>query len=179
MKIYTRAGDHGETSLLGGTRVSKSDARIAATGDLDELNALLGWTRAIGVDGEADQMIAQIQRDLFALGTRLADPQHHMVGRTEKLALGQHDVERLEAWIDTLDPSLPPLKRFVLPGGSAAAASLHHARTVCRRAERNVVGLGIDHLDASLLAYINRLSDLLFVLARCVNHRSGHAEAEW
>jgi cob(I)alamin adenosyltransferase len=179
MKIYTRAGDRGETSLLDGTRVSKADARIEATGELDELNALLGWTRAIGVDEELDRMLDVVQRDLFALGTRLADPKHHLAGKADKLMLGSSNVERLERWIDQVEDSLPPLKRFILPGGSAAAASLQHARTVCRRAERYVVGLGIEGLDPALPAYINRLSDLLFVLARAVNHRSGYLENEW
>jgi cob(I)alamin adenosyltransferase len=179
MKIYTRTGDGGDTSLFDGTRVAKSDARIGACGELDELNALLGAARGSGVDPDFDALIDQLQRDLFAIGARLADPAHHIAERVSKVAIDPASVERLEHWIDAFEDALPPLRRFILPGGSPAASTLHLARTVCRRAERSIVGLGVAGQDPVLLAYVNRLSDLLFVLARAVNHRVGRAEAEW
>jgi cob(I)alamin adenosyltransferase len=179
MKIYTRTGDGGETGLFDGTRVSKADARVAAYGDVDELNAWLGLARAGGVDRDVAQMLEQIQRDLFAVGARLADPSHRIARRVEKAAVAQEDVSRLEGWIDRLESELPPLKRFILAGGSPAGASLHLARTVCRRAERAMVALGPDAFEPELLVYVNRLSDLLFVMARAVNHRAGAAEIEW
>jgi cob(I)alamin adenosyltransferase len=177
VKIYTRTGDAGETALFDGTRVAKSDSRVATYGDVDELNACLGLARAQTTDKEFDAMLEQIQRDLFALGSRLADPAHKIAGRVVKAAVTPDDVARLEGWIDTLETGLPPLRRFILPGGNVAGASLHVARTVCRRAERAMVALG--GLEADLLVYINRLSDLLFVMARAANHRAGAAETEW
>lgn len=179
MKIYTKTGDGGETGLFDGTRVSKSDRRVAAYGDVDELNAWLGFVRAAGVDQEFAGMLEQIQRDLFALGARLADPRHKIAERVAKAAVTPDDIARLEAWIDALDAELPPLRRFILAGGSRAGASLHVARTVCRRAERAMAGLGPDAFEADLLTYVNRLSDLLFVMARAANHRAGLAETEW
>jgi cob(I)alamin adenosyltransferase len=179
MKIYTRTGDRGDTSLLDGTRVPKSDPRVEAYGDIDELNALLGWTRAAKVDPDLDEILILLQRDLFALGALLADPAARIADRVTKVAIGASDVGRLERWIDQLEEELPPLSRFILPGGSAAASTLHLARTVCRRAERRVVELGVESLDPALLAFVNRLSDLLFVFARVVNKRAGCAEVEW
>lgn len=182
MKIYTRTGDGGETALFDGTRVQKSDARVATYGDVDELNAWLGVARSMLGD-EPDgrprlsDIIERIQRDLFALGARLADPAHRIADRVTKAAISEEDVTRLERWIDTLEEELPPLRRFILPGGCPAGAALHVARTVCRRAERAMVALG--GLEPELLTYINRLSDLLFVLARAVNHRQGRSEVEW
>jgi cob(I)alamin adenosyltransferase len=178
LKIYTRTGDSGETSLFDGTRVSKHDPRVDAYGDVDELNAWLGLVRASHVDAEIDAEIAQLQRDLFALGAQLADPGEKIASRVTKAALTDPDVERLERFIDRLESSLPPLRRFILAGGAPAGAALHVARTVCRRAERRIVSL-TPAADAVLLRYINRLSDLLFVLARYVNHRAGAAETEW
>ncbi len=142
MKIYTRTGDSGDTSLYDGTRVSKSDARIEACGEIDELNALLGAARASGVDPELDAILDALQRDLFALGARVADPGHQIAERVAKAALDASAVSRLEGWIDTFEASLPPLRRFILPGGAPAAATLHLSRTVCRRAERRLVSLG-------------------------------------
>jgi cob(I)alamin adenosyltransferase len=179
MKIYTRTGDGGDTSLYDGTRVSKSDARIEACGELDELNALLGSARSSGLDQELDAMLDHLQRDLFALGAQIADPAHQIAARVSKVVINPAAVERLEHWIDALEDSLPPLRRFILPGGSPAASTIHLARTVCRRAERRIVDLGVEELDPALLAYINRLSDLLFVFARALNHRAGRAEVEW
>jgi cob(I)alamin adenosyltransferase len=181
VKIYTKTGDAGETGLFDGTRVPKSDPRVAAYGDVDELNAWLGIARAAGVPGGIDAELAgfleQIQRDLFALGARLADPRHKIAGRVDKAAVASADVERLEGWIDRLDAGLPPLRRFILAGGCPGGAALHAARTVCRRAERAVVGLG--DAEPTVIVYLNRLSDLLFVMARAANHRAGLPEIEW
>lgn len=177
MKIYTKGGDRGETSLFDGTRVSKGDPRVDAYGHVDELCATLGLARAAGPDPQISDRLVQIQRDLFALGAQLADPAERIADRVTKASLSSVDVERLEGWIDEAEAELPPLRHFVLPGGSAPGAALHLARTVCRRAERHMVLLGT--VDADLLAYINRLSDLLFVLARLANARAGAGEAEW
>lgn len=179
MKIYTRTGDGGETALLGGTRVSKADARVAAYGDVDELNAWLGLVRAGAVGSELMAMLERMQRDLFAIGARLADPGGRVANRVDKTAVTAADVARLEGWIDQLETDLPTLRRFILAGGSQAGASLHVARTVCRRAERTVVALGNAHVEAEILIYLNRLSDLLFVMARVANRRDGVPELEW
>jgi cob(I)alamin adenosyltransferase len=180
MKIYTRTGDQGLTGLFGGARVSKSDARVAAYGDVDELNACLGMVRAQGeLAGDLTDLLEQLQKDLFAIGARLADPAEKIAERVTKVAVTDADVARLEGWIDRLEAELPPLRRFILPGGSRAGALLHFSRTVCRRAERTIVSLGMEHVEEHLLIYVNRLSDLLFVLARAVNHRGGQPETEW
>jgi len=180
MKIYTRTGDAGGTGLFGGTRVSKADARVAAYGDVDELNACLGTVQAQGdLGGDIAGLIEQLQKDLFAIGARLADPAEKIADRVTKVAVTDADIRRLEDWIDRLEAELPPLRRFILPGGNRAGALLHFSRTVCRRAERAIVALGTDHVEAHLLAYVNRLSDLLFVVARVVNHRAGQPEVEW
>jgi cob(I)alamin adenosyltransferase len=179
VKIYTRTGDAGETGLLDGTRVVKSDRRVAAYGDVDELNAWLGLVRASLAGGDLGEMIERIQRDLFAMGARLADPGHRIADRVAKAAVTGHDVVRLEQWIDGLEAELPPLRRFILPGGSTPGAFLHVARTICRRAERSMVTLGPDAFEPELLVYMNRLSDLLFVMARAVNCRAGLPEREW
>lgn len=179
MKIYTKTGDTGETSLFDNTRVSKADARVDAYGEVDELNACLGVARAGGVDDEIGALIDSLQKDLFALGARLADPTVRIATRIEKVVIGRDAVERLELTIDRLEATLPPLRRFILPGGSPAGAALHLARTICRRAERRVIALGSGAVDPILLVYMNRLSDLLFVMARFVNHRAGVPETEW
>ena len=179
MKIYTRTGDGGDTGLFDGTRVAKSDPRVAAYGDVDELNAWLGLARAELADLQLEPMLEQIQRDLFALGARLADPARKISGRVTKAAVTAEDISRLENWIDLLESELPPLGRFILAGGCRAGAALHVARTVCRRAERSMVALGGDAFESDLLIYINRLSDLLFVMARAVNRRAAAAETEW
>ena len=178
MKLYTRTGDSGETALFDGTRVSKADKRVAAYGDVDELNAWLGLARAQGLDDALDAALAQIQRDLFAVGAELADPRKKIAERVVKASVGDEDIARLEGMIDQCQAEPPPLRRFILPGGSASGATLHVARTVCRRAERNIVGLQ-PPADPVVLRYINRLSDLLFALARVVNHRAAASEAEW
>lgn len=179
MKIYTRTGDRGETGLFDGTRVPKSDARVDAYGEVDELNALVGVVRAGRPDADIDEALGHLQRDLFALGARLADPAERIADRVKKASLTAEDVTQLETWIDRFEADLPPLRRFILPGGSAPGATLHLARTVCRRAERRIVGLGPDAVDPVLVAYVNRLSDLLFVMARLVNKRAGVPESEW
>ena len=178
MKIYTRTGDAGETSLFGGTRVGKDDPRVAAYGDVDELNAHLGVARAYAPDAEIDAELVRLQRDLFALGAQLADPTAQVASRASKVVLTDADIKRLEQIIDRLEAELPPLKNFILAGGSPCGAALHVARAVCRRAERSMVALA-PPVDPLLLTYINRLSDLLFVLARSVNHRAGAAETMW
>jgi cob(I)alamin adenosyltransferase len=180
VKIYTRTGDSGDTALFDGTRVSKADPRVAAYGDVDELSAWLGLARAAAGDGEVADMLAQVQRDLFALGARLADPAHRIAGRVTKAAISAADVSRLEGWIDGFDAELPPLRRFILAGGSPAGAALHVARTVCRRAERRAVLLASElAVEPAVLAYLNRLSDLLFVAARLANFRALREEPLW
>jgi cob(I)alamin adenosyltransferase len=178
VKLYTRTGDAGETSLFDGTRVRKDDARVDAYGEVDELNAWLGFVRASEVDTDLEADLVLIQRDLFALGAQLADPGDKIANRVTKAALGDEDVARLEQLIDRLETEVPPLRRFILAGGTQAGAALHVARTVCRRAERRMVAL-TPPTDPVLLRYINRLSDLLFVLARAVNYREGAPETEW
>ena len=182
MKIYTRTGDAGDTGLFDGTRVLKSDPRVDSYGEVDELNAWLGLVRTEPMDRPDTQimeMVEHIQRDLFGLGARLADPAKKIAGRVTKAAVTDEDISRLEGWIDLLEAELPPLRRFILAGGSRAGAALHVARTICRRAERRIVALGVDTVEPELIGYINRLSDLLFVMARAANHRAGAAETEW
>jgi cob(I)alamin adenosyltransferase len=178
-RIYTKAGDEGETGLFDGTRVSKADLRVEAYGAVDELSAWLGVLRAQVMPEDIDEMVASIQVHLFALGALLADPRHRIAPRVTKATLATADIERLEGWIDELDLKLPTLRRFILPGGTPAGATLHLARTVCRRAERRIVSLGKDIVDPVAVIYLNRLSDLLFVMARAVNHRAGVSETEW
>ena len=178
MKIYTRTGDEGETSLFDGTRVRKDDARVDAYGDVDELNAWLGLARSSLRDTDLDEALTQIQRDLFAVGAELADPAEKIAARITKAVVTDADVRRLEQLIDRLDEELDPLRRFILAGGAPVGAALHVARAVCRRAERRIISLQ-PRPGATLLRYINRLSDLLFVLARVVNKRAGVAETEW
>jgi len=141
LKIYTKTGDAGETSLFDNTRVSKSDARVDAYGEVDELNAALGAARAAGLDADLTGVIEEIQKELFAIGARLADPSHLISSRITKADLVETQVARLEATIDRLEDGLPLLRRFILPGGSTAGSLLHLARTICRRAERRVVSL--------------------------------------
>jgi cob(I)alamin adenosyltransferase len=178
MKLYTRTGDEGQTSLFGGARVSKADGRIEACGEVDELNAWLGLVRVSGLDADVDAVLDQIQRDLFAVGAALADPAGRRPGQAERAGIGAADVTRLEDLIDRFDTEPPPLTRFILPGGAQAGAAVHVARAVCRRAERRIVALQ-PAADADVLRYVNRLSDLLFALARAVNHRSGTGEIQW
>jgi cob(I)alamin adenosyltransferase len=189
VKIYTKGGDKGETSLYGQTRVSKADPRVDAYGDVDELNACLGAARAAFAQSasapkaipceDLDESLIAIQKDLFALGAMLADPGSRIAARVTKATIGDEQIERLEQTIDRLESELPALRRFILPGGGAAGSLLHVARTVCRRSERKVVSLGDGAADPNVVIYLNRLSDLLFVMARAVNHRAGVPETEW
>ena len=181
MKIYTRGGDGGETALFGGGRVGKGHARVGAMGDVDELNATLGWALTEVVDVLVRARLESIQHDLFALGAELAAHQPEP-GRTKPQTPGLPTgrTAELEGWIDEAETELPPLTAFVLPGGVPAAAALHLARTVCRRAERSVVTLSeSESVEPAVVAYLNRLSDLLFVLARGENHRAGSGDVEW
>jgi cob(I)alamin adenosyltransferase len=179
MKIYTRTGDAGETSLFDNSRVSKADPRVDAYGEVDEVNACLGAALAVGVGDDITVVLTTVQRDLFAVGARLADPSSRIAERVTKATVTADQIELLERTIDRLETELSPLRRFILPGGSPAGALLHLARTVCRRAERRVVALGADSVEPGVVIYLNRLSDLLFVMARAVNHRAGIPEAEW
>ena len=180
MKIYTRGGDDGDTGLADGSRVRKDDARVASYGEVDELNAVLGQVRAEAGPGELDRLVADVQRDLFAIGAQLADPRATVAGRKPKAAVTGENVARLEQAIDAREKDLPPLRAFILPGGSPLGALLHAARTVCRRAERAVVALSRGQaVEPAVLAYLNRLSDLLFVVARHENQARGAAEDTW
>lgn len=181
MKIYTRTGDDGRTGLFGGGRVPKDHARVEAYGTVDELNAVLGWALTLHLASSTRERLETIQHDLFALGATLATPPA-AEGRSRPLIPGLPTgrVEEMEGWMDDADETLPELKAFVLPGGNEAASALHVARTVCRRAERSVVRLsGLDDVDPDITRYLNRLSDLLFTLARLENHRGGGREVEW
>ena len=178
VKIYTRTGDDGTTGLLGPGRVRKSAPRIEAYGTVDELNAALGAARALDRERWLDAELPAVQATLFAIGAELATV---TPGLRESLdRVGDADVEGLERWIDRLDAELPPLAAFVLPAGTGLAAQLHVARTVCRRAERRVVALAErEEVDGGVLRYLNRLADLLFVMARWCNRRAGADETEW
>lgn len=179
MKIYTKTGDAGETSLFDGTRVSKTDLRVTAYGEVDELQAALGVARAAGLPLDLDEMCVTMQRDLFAVGARLADPSQKIAARVDKAIVTEDQVVRLEGWIDRLDAELPPLRHFILSGGTPAGAALHLARAVCRRAERAVLHVGVHAVEPVVLVYINRVSDLLFTMARAANHRAGVSETQW
>jgi cob(I)alamin adenosyltransferase len=179
VKIYTKTGDAGQTSLFDNSRVSKADPRVDAYGEVDELNACLGAARAAGVDDDIGSVLESMQRELFAVGARLADPASRIADRVAKAAVGDAQIRRLEETIDRLEMELPPLRRFILPGGTAAGSLLHLARTICRRAERRVVGLGEGAVETEIVVYLNRLSDALFVIARAVNQRAGIPETEW
>jgi cob(I)alamin adenosyltransferase len=179
VKIYTKTGDSGETSLFGKIRLSKADPRVEAYGEVDEFNTCLGVVRSLVVDADLSQCLEAIQRDLFAVGARLADPSSRIADRVSKAVISDAHVERLEQQIDRFETEVPPLTQFILPGGSQAGAMLHLARTVCRRAERRVIGLGSGAVEPVIIVYLNRLSDLLFVMARVVNHRAAVPELGW
>ncbi|MFY9608178.1 MAG: cob(I)yrinic acid a,c-diamide adenosyltransferase [Blastocatellia bacterium] len=171
-KVYTRTGDTGETSLVGGARVSKASIRVEAYGDVDEVNSIIGLARACLQDAEVDKALGVVQNDLFTLGADLASPSEIDVPRIQASF-----VETLEQLSDRFLAELEPLKEFILPGGSQAGATLHLARTVARRAERRAVKLSEEEdVNAKAIVYLNRLSDLLFILARLVNHRDAVAE---
>jgi cob(I)alamin adenosyltransferase len=178
VKIYTKTGDKGLTSLFGGKRVAKNTPRIEAYGTVDELNSHLGFARSLGPSPELDAILLKIQHQLFTLGADLATPKGKKNDRVKRIQ--QTDVVALEETIDEIQMRLEPLKAFILPGGSQVGAQLHVARTVCRRAERLVATLTCKK-DASVhvLIYLNRLSDLFFVLARRVNALSKATETQW
>jgi cob(I)alamin adenosyltransferase len=181
MKIYTKTGDAGETGLFGGRRVSKSDPRVEAYGDVDEVNAHLGWAGTLLTHLPLQETIRRIQSDLFTLGADLATaPEVPAAAASKTVKLGEADVRRLEAMIDGWDMDLKPLKNFILPGGCPGAAALQVCRAVCRRAERSVVRLAAgETVHSGAIVYLNRLSDLLFVLARWVNSQEGIEEPLW
>jgi len=175
MKIYTRTGDRGETSLFGGARVAKNDPRIEAYGTVDELSSCIGVARAGSLPPELDTLLEQVQRDLFDVGAHLASP-----GTSRFPGVESARIEELERAIDTMESELTPLTNFILPGGTLGAANLHVARTVCRRAERCVVALHDDTpATISTVIYLNRLSDSLFVAARFTNARARVADVPW
>jgi cob(I)alamin adenosyltransferase len=181
MRIYTKTGDGGETSLFGGGRVPKHDPRVAAYGDVDELNSAIGLALATEPRDLECELLEQIQRDLFAIGGQLATRDPDRVAQTlAKAQIDERRIEAMEGAIDRGDAVLPPLAAFVLPGGTVNAAALHVARTVCRRAERSVVALrGREPVPPVVLVYLNRLSDLLFTLARLANQRAGVPDRTW
>jgi cob(I)alamin adenosyltransferase len=178
MKVYTKTGDQGQTGLFGGQRVSKNAVRVHTYGNVDEVNALLGVVRAHGVDASLDESLSRVQDELFVLGSDLATP-----GESSHIPRVQHSyIEQLEKEIDQFETELEPLRQFILPGGTPAAAYLHLARTVCRRAERSVVMLteaDSAAINAEVLPYLNRLSDWLFVVGRVVNARAGVQDVPW
>ena len=181
MKIYTKTGDSGDTGLFGGGRVGKDHPRVEAYGDVDELNATLGLVRALEPMPRIDEVIVPIQRDLFAIGALLATPDREkMRASLEKARIDDVRIRELELAIDQCESELEPLRSFIVPGGTAKAASLHVARTVCRRAERRVVALQhTEELPPIVVVFLNRVSDLLFMLARVANRRAGAGEVSW
>lgn len=181
MKIYTKTGDAGDTGLFGGGRVAKNHPRVEAYGDVDELNAALGFVRAVEQMPRIDEVLVPVQRDLFAIGALLATPDiDKMRAHLEKARIDDERIAELEHAIDAADAELPPLRAFIVPGGSPKAAALHVARTVCRRAERRVVELANDtEIPDLVVIYLNRLSDLLFTLARLSNKHGGVGEVTW
>ncbi|MEA2724101.1 MAG: cob(I)alamin adenosyltransferase [Gemmatimonadales bacterium] len=181
MKIYTRTGDTGDTALFGGGRVPKDHPRVAAYGDVDELNSVIGLIRATEPVALFDPLLESIQRDLFSIGGHLATPDPERVRKAlEKATLSPERVSEFERAMDEAGQELQPLKAFVLPAGTPKASALHLGRTVCRRAERSVVHLARDNVVPELfVVYLNRLSDLLFTLARLANHRAGVSDVTW
>ncbi len=185
MKIYTRTGDRGETGLFGGGRVRKDHVRVKAYGEVDELNSVLGVVVAqLEDDGEEEiaAKLRQIQVDLFTLGAHLATPMAEEGGRASAHIpeFPSERIAQMERWIDDAESELEPLRVFILPGGSRAAALLHLGRTVCRRAERRVVSLAQEaQVEEEVIVYLNRLSDLLFTLARLANRRAGVEDVPW
>ena len=176
MKLYTKHGDDGSTGLIGGTRVPKNDPRVVAYGDVDETNAAIGVVISGCNDDETVATLRGIQADLFVLGSELATPS----GEQPRFRVGESHVKQLERWIDAASAEVAPLRNFVLLGGTATAAGLHLARTVCRRAERAVVGLAqMQPVGQWVIVYLNRLSDLLFAMARQANKRAGVEDIPW
>ncbi len=181
LKIYTRTGDEGDTGLFGGGRVGKDHPRVEAYGDIDELNACIGLARSAESMPRVDEVLAPIQRDLFAIGALLATPDlAKMHEQLAKARLTDERIAQLEQCIDDGEAELEPLRAFIMPGGTPKSAALHVARTVCRRAERAIVRLQREvEVPQVVIIYLNRLSDLLFVLARVANRRAGAGEVTW
>jgi len=181
LKIYTKTGDDGQTGLFGGGRVEKDHPRVDAYGEVDELNAVIGMARAVELMPRIDEVLVPIQRDLFSIGALLATPDHEkMREQLRKARIDDERIAELERAIDACEHELEPLKSFILPGGTPKSAALHVARTVCRRAERRVVALRRDvELPELVIIYLNRLSDLLFMLSRVANRRAGAGEVTW
>jgi len=181
MKIYTKTGDSGDTGLFGGGRVQKDDPRVEAYGDVDELNAVIGMARAMEPMPRIDEILVPMQRDLFSIGALLATPDREkMEKHLSKASIDDRRIASLERAIDECEAELEPLKAFIIPGGSRKGAVLHVARTVCRRAERRVVRLQREEeVPGLVVIYLNRLSDLLFMLARVANIRAGAGEVTW
>lgn len=181
LKIYTKTGDDGDTGLFGGGRVPKDHPRVEAYGEIDELNAVIGMARSVEMMPRIDEVLAPVQRDLFSLGALLATPDHEkMKQQLEKARISDARIAQLEQAIDDGEAELEPLTAFILPGGTPKAASLHVARTVCRRAERAIIKLQKEtEVPQIVIIYLNRLSDLLFVLARVANRRAGAGEVTW
>ncbi len=182
MKIYTKTGDRGETSLFTGERVKKSSLRVQAYGTVDELNSWLGLLCSTITEKDVRNVVTQIQIELFDLGADLATPIQKIKNKRHKEVprISQKQIRQLERWIDQYQEELPPIKNFILPGGAVTAAYIHIMRGVCRRAERDVVHLmEKEHVGRNVLIYLNRLSDLLFVLARVLNHRQHIQEPIW
>ena len=184
MKIYTKTGDKGETSLYGGTRVSKAAARVESYGTLDELNAFIGLAKAEISDEKVLSQLQKIQFDLFTVGSDAATPTDKLILANGKnrldLMISEKEISELELWMDDLDAELEPLQFFILPSGGKAAASIHVCRTVCRRAERAMVYLNeTEEVRPELIKYLNRLSDYLFILARYISKISGEKEEYW
>jgi len=179
MKIYTKTGDRGDTRLFDGTRVRKNDHRVEAYGSIDELSSFIGAAASFIEDAELASMLAGIQKDLFSVGAQLADP-GYKDGSRARFNLADDRISALENAIDSFDAELPPLRQFIIAGGGHGGALLHVARTVCRRAERQVVNLSeLVEVSPGIVVYLNRLSDFLFMAARAVNHREGKQEILW
>lgn len=177
MKIYTKKGDKGTTSLFGGANIGKNSMRIHAYGTVDELNSVLGIVLTHALSDQGKTILVELQNQLFVLGADLAT----LPSKKTKIdRISSKEIKQLERWIDDLDEQLPPLTAFILPGGAPAGATLHQARTVCRRAERHAVALKTDNpISDEVIIYLNRLSDLLFVMARYENKHAGEPETQW
>ncbi len=184
MKVYTKTGDKGTTSLYGGIKVSKNHIRIDAYGTVDELNSSIGLIRSSPINSVYIAQLVQVQKDLFHIGAELATPQEKMYLANGKPRLShvisENNIQSLENWIDQMEEELPPLTHFILPGGNMAASHAHLSRCICRRAERITVSLSeLEEIRGELLKYLNRLSDYLFVLSRKIAQDAGHEEIQW
>lgn len=177
-RLYTKTGDKGETGLFDGSRVGKDHPRVQTYGDVDELNALIGLCRCVCHEEDLDAKLEHIQHDLFVVGADLATPEPKPSRSVRRISAA--DSARLESWIDQATEETPPLTAFILPAGAEPACRIHHARTVCRRAERRAVALSRNEpINERVIIYLNRLGDLLFAWARLANHRAGGAETAW